>query len=491
MNPAIELTIAQWKTALTGLGKVVSKRASLPVLASIRAHRQAGQLALQTTDLDRTLTHHPDAAGPEAPFLIPFEPLQQAVKVADRDGTLRVGSASDAAVTIEFPVAGQVIRQRHESPALSEWPELPVVSAPADPVADSFKSALSQALACSSRDDSRHVIQGACLDVTDKGDYIVGTDGRHLYAANSFRFPHREPVIIPAHKFLQWKGFAEDGEWQLAVQSGKEATDPTHIRLQSPHWTCTTKAIEGPYPNWRQVLPNPEDSRVVTLAPAAVAWLESTLPKLPLNCAVTKSLLFAVSGGQLRVQSGVGEVDLVVPGAEVLGDDVVIGLNRDYVLKALKFGFNAVNISGPLDPILFTSPGRTMIIMPVRGTSSPSTAATQRQAEPASTNAATQLPQLHPESDEDEPVPVNRVHTTTNNERKPMSATPTQPQAAKAVTQSPVEMVEDLRNRVRELNGALGEVLRALKDAAKEQRTTEREVNTIRNRLRSLQSVEI
>ena len=72
-----------------------------------------------------------------------------------------------------------------------------------------------------------------------------------------------------------------------------------------------------------------------------------------------------------------------------------------------------------------------------------------------------------------------------------MSATPTQPQAAKAVTQSPVEMVEDLRNRVRELNCALGEVLRALKDAAKEQRTTEREVNTIRNRLRSLQCVEI
>ena len=79
-----------------------------------------------------------------------------------------------------------------------------------------------------------------------------------------------------------------------------------------------------------------------------------------------------------------------------------------------------------------------------------------------------------------------------------MSATSSAPpQAAKAATQLPsavataIGKVEDLRNQLREINSGLGEALRALKDAAKEQRNTEREVNTIRNRLRSLQSVEI
>lgn len=69
-----------------------------------------------------------------------------------------------------------------------------------------------------------------------------------------------------------------------------------------------------------------------------------------------------------------------------------------------------------------------------------------------------------------------------------MSATTAeQPKAAKAATQ----LIEDLRSQLRAINSGLGEALRALKDAAKEQRNTEREVNTIRNRLRSLQSVEI
>jgi len=82
---SLELPLAQWKTALTGLGKVVNKRASLPVLSAIRADREAGGLALTATDLDRTLTHFPDASGPERSFLIPFEPNQT-------DGTTLAGA---------------------------------------------------------------------------------------------------------------------------------------------------------------------------------------------------------------------------------------------------------------------------------------------------------------------------------------------------------------------------------------------------------------
>lgn len=477
MPPTIELTVPAWKLALQGLGKIINKRASLPVLSAIRVEREANRLSLQVTDLDRFLTHRSDSPGSDTRILVPFEPLQQAVKDADRDSIVRVTHRDGSEVVIESVVAGQQVSQRHTTPALKEWPTMPRITVDSDPVDEKFQVALRQALDCSSRDDSRHILRGACLDTTSKGDYVVGTDGRHLFAANSFRFPHRLPVIIPAHKFLTWKGFAEDGGWRLGIQTGKDPEEIANIVLQSPRWTCVTRPIEGSYPNWRQVVPQGNAQTTIHLADESIVWFKSTLPKLPVADPYTKSLLFTAIGQQLHIRCNAadGGVDLAVPGAEVVGSDVAIALNRDMVLKALKFGFTTLAINEPLDPVKFTAPGRQMIIMPVRQTSSARTATSSR-------TAATQLPPSNR---------INKSNTQPSNERKPMSATPTQPQAAKAATQLPIGKVEELRNQLREINSGLGEVLRALKDAAKEQRTTEREVNTIRNRLRSLQSVEI
>ena len=47
------LPVAELKPALTGLGKVVARRATLPVLSTIRIDRNTdGRLTLAATDLD-------------------------------------------------------------------------------------------------------------------------------------------------------------------------------------------------------------------------------------------------------------------------------------------------------------------------------------------------------------------------------------------------------------------------------------------------------
>ena len=57
MENIITLPVPELKTALTGLGKVVS-RSTLPVLRTLRIRRdQAGTVSLQGTDLDSFLTY--------------------------------------------------------------------------------------------------------------------------------------------------------------------------------------------------------------------------------------------------------------------------------------------------------------------------------------------------------------------------------------------------------------------------------------------------
>jgi hypothetical protein len=97
---------------------------------------------------------------------------------------------------------------------------------------DAFKQALQEALDCASTDQSRYVINGACLDVSKKeAHYVVGTDGRHLFSANSFLFDVPQSIIVPPGKFLTWAGFTDDGPWTLRFQpeirgKGKARVNP-------------------------------------------------------------------------------------------------------------------------------------------------------------------------------------------------------------------------------------------------------------------------
>ena len=63
MNP-IELPMAELKPALVGLGKVISKRTTLPVLTHVRIERtKAGRIELAVTDLDTAVIAQIEAAA--------------------------------------------------------------------------------------------------------------------------------------------------------------------------------------------------------------------------------------------------------------------------------------------------------------------------------------------------------------------------------------------------------------------------------------------
>lgn len=62
-------------------------------------------------------------------------------------------------------------------------------------------------------DATRYVLNGTFIDASNpKANYIVGTDDRHLYSANSYALPLKHSVLIPNNKFLDWKEFNNDGE---------------------------------------------------------------------------------------------------------------------------------------------------------------------------------------------------------------------------------------------------------------------------------------
>src|SRR5437762_13812549 len=80
----ITLPVSELKTALSGLSKIIRKRAVLPVLQHVRVERQSdGALTISATDLEAFTSYRFEEGGEgnaESTILVPFSPLHSIVK---------------------------------------------------------------------------------------------------------------------------------------------------------------------------------------------------------------------------------------------------------------------------------------------------------------------------------------------------------------------------------------------------------------------------
>ena len=92
MKP-ITLPVAELKSALAGLGKVINPKATLPILHHVKVERTSdGWIALTGTDLDRFVTmrlEHP-AEGPPLAVLVPYDQLQQITKNCGKNEQIHI-----------------------------------------------------------------------------------------------------------------------------------------------------------------------------------------------------------------------------------------------------------------------------------------------------------------------------------------------------------------------------------------------------------------
>jgi len=241
---------------------------------------ERGIVRVQGTDLESIATYclAQQQLGPVCATLVPFEALTTSVQGSQ--GRVDVMIETKERIMICSRVSQTRIEDVLEVPPLEDWPPTPATCEDRSDIPWEFKKALHEALSCTTEDTGRPVLSGAFIDVSDAtAHYLVGTDGRHLYAANSFRLNLGSSIIIPPHKFLAWNGFIDDGLGSMAVQPAKQ-NDLGWIEIASPRWSFITRPVEGPYPDWKKILPDPNrEKTVVALRPDGVERMLELLPR--------------------------------------------------------------------------------------------------------------------------------------------------------------------------------------------------------------------
>ena len=175
-----------------------------------------------------------------------------------------------------------------------------------------------------------------------------------------------------------------------------------------------------------------------------------------------------------------------IAGARVSGPPVRIFAHRDYLARAFAFGLDQVDVIDPLGPIRLSRGGDLMIVMPQRAVGQPGV---NRPATPYRPIGAAPQPIPKPNKPNTPPQPIPPPKATT---MEPPIPTPT-PRAPAAP--SPDTDVETRLTAIRQaLDGArqgLVSVATALKLARQQRHKTQRDLQTVRNTLRTLQRVDL
>jgi DNA polymerase III sliding clamp (beta) subunit (PCNA family) len=487
MKIEIEFSASDLKQAVAGLGKVMS-RSGLPALRCARLIRDdSGNVSFSVTDLDSLATYRlrDPQDGPTGDMLVPWELLAKAARNT-KDRAVFIREKADTVVARTF-IGSMSFEEPAAMPPLDEWPFIPPVTGPWLDLNATFKTAFIEAMSCSSTDSSRFVINGVCLDLTKPdAHYVVGTNGRQLYAANTFKFDLPRSIIVPNRKFLAWTGFAEDGEWKARTNLEQDETAGGWIEISSDRWSMRTKLIAGEYPNWRPVFPAEESSATtVRLTPEAIKMLLEVVPMVRTADRSKEFACIAVHGESLvlhsRSEASESWKDIAVPGASAAGPAATVLVHREQFTHALRMGFDQIELRDPLSPTVLRAPGKQIVLGCIRG-DMPQTTSTEE--------SSPSTPQPEKTTTEKENNERNSVNTITKGERPKAAMTAAQNESDSALRAAALQ-VENVRNNFREGLNGLNQALNFLKAAEKEQKSSEKEIESVRTTLRSLQRVQI
>ena len=365
----MRLTISREKLqeALSAVAAAVPTKTTLPVLGNLLLETTEKGLRLSGTDLDIGVSTEVLADVETAGAItVPAKKLVDIVRELP-PAPVKLAASGEQRISLECG------RSRFKLLGLpkDEFPAFPSVNfSQAWRVRSSdLQKLISHTAFAVSTEESRPILNGVLWEVRPKEIRMVATNGHRLAKMEvPYEGDGTSDFIIPPKALEQVRRLFPADE-ELEVAKGEN-----HLAFRSPFTSVFTRLIEGPYPNYEQVIPKDND-RVAVIEKAAltsalkrmavIASDQTHRVKLTFNTALLK---FSVTTPYL----GEGQDELPV---RYDGDPLDIGFNGMYLLEVLRYiptdevrlTFKAPDRATTLEPEGWQDPGKYLcLVMPLR-----------------------------------------------------------------------------------------------------------------------------
>ena len=367
----MRFTIARDKLqdGLLAVAASVPAKTTLPVLANILVEATDRGIRLSATDLDMAvsteLTADVDAQGATT---IPAKKLSEIVRELPA-APVKFSTSGEQKVSLECG------RSRFKLLGLprDEFPSFPAVRFNESWRVKSadLQKLISHTAFGASTEESRPILNGVLWELKADKMRMVATNGHRLakmeLPISTAGAPAGEFIVPP--KALEQIRRLFPPEEELEIARGDN-----HLGFRSPFTAVYSRLIEGPYPNYDQVIPRDNDR----VALADKNGLVQVLKRMSVVASEqTHRIRMAFNSGLLRLSvqtPDLGEAQDELP-INFEGDSLEIGFNAAYLLEILRYmpteevrmTFKAPKRAATVEPVGWDEQGKYLcLLMPLR-----------------------------------------------------------------------------------------------------------------------------
>src|SRR5919199_3151709 len=354
---------------LSAVSASIPAKTTLPVLANILVETTDRGIRLSGTDLDIAVSTEVAADVEDAGAItIPARKLTEIARELP-PSPVKVASAGEQRITLECG------RSRFRLLGLprDEFPSFPAVR-----FQDAWKvrsgdlqNLIAHTSFAVSTEESRPILNGVLWELRPERMRMVATNGHRLakmeLPIKSTGTPSADLIVPPKALEQIRRLFPADEELEIA-------RGDNHLGFRSPMTSVFTRLIEGPYPNYEQVIPKDNDRIAVTDKQA----LTSALKRMSVIASdQTHRIRLSFNAGMVKfnVQTpDLGEANDELP-VRYTGDPLDIGFNASYLLEILRYmptdevklSFKAPERAATVEPENWSDPAQYLcLVMPLR-----------------------------------------------------------------------------------------------------------------------------
>lgn len=355
--------------ALVAVAAAVPTKTTLPVLSNLLLEAGSQGLRLSGTDLDIAVSTTVAASvDQEGAITLPAKKLVEIVRELPSAG-IRIASSGEQRVALECG------RSRFKLLGLSreEFPAFPAIKFEGGWKVRSgdLQKLIAHVAFAASTEESRPILNGVLWELRADRMRMVATNGHRLAKMDvplSDAAAGTADLIVPPKALEQIRRlFGSDEVIEIAKSEN-------HLGFRSESTQVYTRLIEGPYPNYEQVIPR-ENDKVLTADRAALTAALRRMSTVASDQTHRIRMALAAGTCKLSVQTpdlGEAQEELAVT---YEGDGLEIGFNAAYVLEILKFmpteevrmTFKAPERATTCEPVGWDDPASyTTLVMPLR-----------------------------------------------------------------------------------------------------------------------------
>jgi DNA polymerase III subunit beta len=344
-------------------------KTTLPVLANILVETTERGIRLSGTDLDIAVTTEVAAdVETQGAITIPAKKLSEIAKELP-PSPVKIATSGEQRVTLDcgrshFKILGL---------PRDEFPNFPTVKFDASWRIRSgdLQKLISHTSFAVSNEESRPILNGVLWELRPDNMRMVATNGHRLskmdIPINSTGAPSADMIVPPKALEQIRRLFPQDEELEIA-------RGDNHLGFRSPFTAVYTRLIEGPYPNYDQVIPR-DNNRI------AIADRQSLISALRRMSVIasdqTHRIRLSFNSALLRFSVQTPDLGEATDEMAVRydGDPLDIGFNATYLLEILRYiptdevklTFRAPERAATLEPEGWSEPGNYLcLVMPLR-----------------------------------------------------------------------------------------------------------------------------